>query len=147
MSLVSKWDCRFMGLAEHLSTWSKDPSTKVGAVISKGNRILSVGYNGFPAGIDDSEERLLNRDWKYKATVHAEINALLAARCDVAGASIYLFPFMPCSTCCAALINAGIAHIFSRENSNPRWAESFTMSKALLEESGISLTLFPEGSR
>ncbi len=70
----SKWDKRFMKLAREISTWSKDPSSQIGAVIiNDERRILATGYNGFPKGIRDTEERLNDREQKYPMIVHAEM--------------------------------------------------------------------------
>ena len=64
------WDTRFLDLAEHISKWSKDPSTKVGAVIVDSyRRIVSTGYNGFPQGVMDSYDRLTDRDTKYEIII------------------------------------------------------------------------------
>ena len=79
-----KWDTRFLGLAAHISAWSKDPSSQVGAVISDGNRIVSLGYNGFAAGVEDRRERLDDRDCKLNLTIHAEENAMIFAKRDSA---------------------------------------------------------------
>ena len=65
VKMGSKWDLRFLELANHISSWSKDPSTKVGCIIVGADReIRSTGFNGFPRGIDDSEERLTDREEK-----------------------------------------------------------------------------------
>ena len=65
--MSDKWDLRFIELAHHISSWSKDPSTKVGCVVVGADReIRSTGFNGFPRGIDDSLERLQNREEKYR---------------------------------------------------------------------------------
>src|SRR3989344_2191240 len=83
---TEKWDRRFLALAEHVAQWSKDPSTKTGAVIvDPNNRVVSLGYNGFPRGVNDLPERLSNRELKYKIIVHCERNALLFARESVRG--------------------------------------------------------------
>ena len=73
---MDKWDKRFLDLAKHISTWSKDPSTKVGSVIVYNRRILSTGYNGFPAGVYDDPKVYANREEKNKIVIHAEENAL-----------------------------------------------------------------------
>ena len=91
-----KWDQRFLELAKLVSTWSKDPSTKVGAVIAHDRKIISVGYNGFPEGVLDTAERYYDRETKYKYMVHAERNALLFANTSVKGMTLYTYPFMPC---------------------------------------------------
>ena len=72
---MNKWDDRFLKLATVIGNWSKDPSTKVGAVIvNDDNKIISTGYNGFPRGIRD-DDRLDNRAQKYDLIVHAEANS------------------------------------------------------------------------
>ncbi|WLB77042.1 deoxycytidylate deaminase [Bradyrhizobium elkanii] len=76
-----RWDRYFLKVAQAVSTASKDPSTKVGAVIVRPDRTMaSFGYNGFPRGIADTDERLNNREVKYDLVVHGEINAILTAR-------------------------------------------------------------------
>ena len=73
-NISKKWDLRFIELAEFIAQWSKDPSTKTGAVITRGVRVVSLRYNGFPQRIADSDERLNNRDLKYKIIIHCERN-------------------------------------------------------------------------
>src|ERR1700692_2564953 len=100
MTRQEKWDKRFLELAQFISKWSKDPSTCVGAVIvDKDLRIVSVGFNGLPKGVEDTEERLNNRDIKIKIVVHAERNAILFARTSLVGCTLYTFPFSSCSVC------------------------------------------------
>ena len=75
-----KWDRQYMDLAKCIAEWSKDPSTKIGAVaIGDKGQVLSQGYNGFPRGIEDSPERLHIREEKYKYIVHAEMNCIFNA--------------------------------------------------------------------
>jgi len=96
------WDVFYLGLAEFMSTASKDPSTKVGAVVvDKYNAAIGLGYNGFAPGVADTEERLNNRELKYKLVVHGEINAMNFAQRDLHGCTLYTWPFMPCSVCAA----------------------------------------------
>src|SRR4030067_2638115 len=104
----NKWDLRFINLAYHISNWSKDPSTKCGAVITHGNRIVSLGFNGFPAGVLDHDDRLLDRELKYKMVLHAEVNALLFAGTDLSDCTLYVVPMAPCSRCAAQIIQSGI---------------------------------------
>lgn len=111
----SKWDTRFMKLAREISTWSKDPSSKIGAVIvNDDRRILATGYNGFPKGIEDTEERLNDREQKYPRIVHAEMNALMAALhsgVSVKDATIYVYGLPVCPECTKSIISAGIKRI------------------------------------
>ena len=77
---MSKWDQRFLELAKQISTWSKDPSTQVGCVVVGPDReIRSTGFNGLPRGIEDTSERLNNREIKYPMICHAEENAIMHA--------------------------------------------------------------------
>ena len=102
VKMVSKWDVRFLELANHISSWSKDPSTKVGCVVVGADReIRSTGFNGFPRGIEDSEDRLADREEKYPLICHAEENAIMhAARVGVSlkDCTAYV-TWPPCAMC------------------------------------------------
>lgn len=139
------WDQRFLDLAKHISTWSKDPSTQVGAVAVRERRILATGYNGFPRGVADLPGRLNDRNEKLLRTVHAEANIIAqAARSGVSlnKATIYVWPFLPCSSCCTSLIQAGIERVVVPDMPIPdRWAVSFKMSQQMFEETDVELTL------
>lgn len=137
-----KWHKRFLDLAKHISTWSKDPSTQVGAVIvDDSKRIISTGYNGFAIGVNDNIERLENRDIKYEMIVHGEINAIIFARQNLANAILYTYPFMPCSRCASIVIQSGIKTVIAPLNNNVRWKDSFEITKTLFSESNIELIL------
>ncbi len=139
---LSNWDHRMLGLARYIALkWSKDPSTKVGAVITdKYNRIVSLGINGFPRGVADTPERLNNREVKYKKTVHAEANAILFAKKDLTGCNLYTWPMGPCSTICAPQIaQTGISRVIFQESDNPRWKEDIDISKETFTEVGIDV--------
>lgn len=132
-----KWDLRFIELAKLVGSWSKDPSTQVGAVIvDDNNRIVSVGYNGFPKGIMDNE-RLQDRDTKYKIVVHGEINAILFANKSVAGCTLYTIPFEPCPRCAGLIIQSGIKRVVAPKNTNARWEEDFKISRELFSEAKV----------
>jgi len=135
---TKKWDNRFLVLAKLIGSWSKDPSTKVGAVIVDGKkRIVSVGYNGFPRGVEDSEKRLCNRQEKYDIIVHAEVNAIAFANKSVEGCTLYIDPFEPCSRCAGIIIQNGIKRVVSYKNKNDRWEKDFSISRKLLTEAGL----------
>ena len=135
-----KWDKRFLELAKLVGSWSKDPSTQVGAVIvDDKRRIISVGYNGFPRGVEDSEKRLVDREQKYAIIVHAEMNALAFARGSVEGCTLYTWPFQPCSRCAGFIIQSGIKRVVTIEHSSERWNTNFNLSKELFSESGVKL--------
>lgn len=138
-----KWDLRFLDLAKFVSNWSKDPSTRVGAVIVDGDkRVISMGYNGFPVGIDDDHYRLHNRETKYKIILHAESNALLFANTNLVGTTLYTYPFMPCPRCAGLIIQAGIGRVVSYNTMPERWCDDFKLSKELFQEAHISIKLY-----
>ena len=136
----TKWDERFLDLAKLCGSWSKDPSTQVGAVIVDGNnRIVSIGFNGFPQGVEDSEERLVDREIKYDIIVHAEANALMFASKSVEGCTLYTWPFQPCSRCAGLIIQSGITRVVSVVHEGERWKKNFSISRNLFEEAGVEL--------
>ena len=140
---MDKWDKRFIDLAEHISTWSKDPSTKVGAVIvDDDRRIVSVGYNGFPAGVDDHTDRYDDREIKYEMIIHGEINAILFANKDLKGCTLYTWPFQPCSRCASIVVQKGISRVVTLVNKDPRWKKSFDLSAKIFKEADTELVLF-----
>jgi dCMP deaminase len=97
MDNVKDWDNYFFDVMSVVSTRSKDPSTKVGCVISdSSNRIISVGYNGFPSGMKETAE-LWSKPAKYDYVVHAEVNAILNIRSDIKDDLVLYVPFYPCS--------------------------------------------------
>ena len=142
--MSAKWDIRFLKLATHISEWSKDPSTKVGCVVVGPDReIRSTGFNGFPRGIQDSDDRLTNRDLKYPLICHAEENAIMhAARIGLAlkGCTAYV-TWPPCTRCARSLIQAGVSEIVipSGLEIPDRWRDDFEMSMGLLREAGVRI--------
>lgn len=136
-----KWHKRFLEIAEFISTWSKDPSSKIGAVIAdKDNRIVSTGYNGFPRGVKDTIERYANRDIKYKIILHAEENAISYAKVDLTDCTLYISGLPPCAHCASLIIQSGIKIVVVRKQEVPeRWIESMELSKQILKEAGVKL--------
>lgn len=138
------WDDRFMNLAKHVAEWSKDRSTKVGCVVIGPDReVRSMGYNGFPRGINDEIERRHARPDKYTWTEHAERNAIYnAARVGIPlkGCTMYL-PWFPCVDCARAIVQAGLKELVAIEPdmSHPQWGEQFASALILLQESDIEL--------
>lgn len=139
------WDLRFLNLAQQIANWSKDPSTKVGAIAVRDRRILATGYNGFPRGVADLPGRLLNREEKLLRVVHAEANIIAqAARNGISleDATIYVWPFLPCSNCCTLLIQSGISRVVAPHIPIPdRWAHNFNLSKSMFTEADVELVL------
>ena len=132
-----------LGMAEHVSKLSKDPSTKVGAVIfDDKRRIVSAGYNGFARGVKDTTLRLKDRDLKYKLTLHAEKNAILFATAPLDGCTIVV-THPCCAQCTAQVIQSGIKHVMWKKPTNDfllRWKDDMKLSYVQLEEAGVTMT-------
>ena len=143
MSSNEKWDRRFLELASHIGEWSKDPSTKVGAVIvDNDRRIVSTGYNGFPKNVVDDEQKLNNRDVKYEMIIHGEINAILFAQRSLKHCTLYTTPFMPCSRCASIIVQSGINRVVAPNNFPERWAKQFDTSIQIFKESNITVDFY-----
>ena len=145
---LSKWDRRFLRIAEEVRQWSKDPGTKVGCVLVKDRRILSTGYNGFPPSISDDLSRYSDREFKLRITIHAEKNAILNAAKNgtkVEDSTLYV-TFPPCSQCASAVIQAGISHVVCP---NPafapeRWMDNFIAASNLFCEAGVKVLYYSD---
>lgn len=137
------WDEYFLSIARVTASKSKDPSTKVGAVIVRPDRtIVSVGYNGFPRGVADTPERLNDRNIKYSLVVHAEMNAILSARESLNNYTLYTVPFMPCDRCFTHVIQTGIRKVVfppATPEQLERWGKAFETVRALAREANIEL--------
>ena len=136
-----KWDRRFLDMATLAASWSRDPSTKVGTVIADTqNRIVSLGFNGFPAGCSDDVSLYKNRERKYMRVVHAELNAILMAGSSAKECTLYC-TLPPCAQCAAAAIQAGIVRVvFIRNDEREgRWGANWKEAKAMLIEADISV--------
>lgn len=140
------WDHRFLDLAALIASWSKDPSTKCGAVIVRPDRtVASVGFNGFPMGCDDDAEFYADRELKLARVVHAELNAILLAREDVRGYTMYTHPpgWGPsCDRCTAHIIQAGIVRVVHRRDDTlfaSRWKEPADRGLTMYAEAGVEV--------
>jgi len=141
----NKWDSRFLDMAKLVSTWSKDPSTKVGAVITnEKNRIISVGFNGYARGVQD--QGLENREEKYAKVLHGELNAILFAKQDLCGCTLYVYPLLPCSVCMSIIIQVGIkkvvALIHDTNNNVERWQNSNKIALNLAEQAKVKVMTY-----
>lgn len=151
MTIINRpigWDKKFLDQAKLNASWSKDPSTGVGSVIvGPDNHPASQGFNGFPAKIPDNPEWLNDRDMKYKVTIHAELNAILSAKVDLSGHTIYVYPFMPCSSCALAIIQKNITRVVTikpSEDKLARWKESFEFAQMLFDKAGVEVVVYDE---
>lgn len=147
---LSKWDLRFIQVAKQVAEWSKDPGTKVGAVLVSDRRIIATGYNGFPQNISDSFERYADREVKLAYTVHAEVNAILnaAKNGSPTDCSTLYVTFPPCVACSTAVIQAGISRVVRPDLSTApeRWVNSFRKGQDLLEEAGVLVQPCPSSN-
>lgn len=139
--MAGKWDTRFMDIAQLVAGWSKDESTKVGAVMVDGRQIVSLGFNGPAARTDDAVVEG-NRPEKLRRTIHAELNAMLNANRSVAGCTIYVTRH-PCAQCAAALIQAGVEVVMYPAGQDEafigRWADDIQSARDQFAEAGVSV--------
>lgn len=141
--MTTNWDARYIELAKQVSTWSRDPSRKIGAVAvgSKG-QILSQGYNGFPRGILDLSERYHDREIKYKYVVHAEMNVIYNATfsgISLDGASLFVYGLPVCNECAKGIIQVGIKRvvIYTDQEVPTIWKDSFAFTIEMFKEVNI----------
>ncbi len=145
------WDEYFMGIAELSAQRSKDPSTQVGAcIVSRDNKILSVGYNGMPRCCDDDlfpwDREGGNLETKYFYVCHAELNAILNFRGgSLEGSRVYVTLF-PCNECAKAIIQSGISEIIYKSNKY-EGTDSVTASTRMFEAAGVKLTPYTAGGK
>lgn len=138
---TNKWDKRYMEMAMLVATWSKDPSSKIGAVaVNEKGQILTTGYNGFPRGIAD-DDRLNDRPVKYKYIVHAEQNAIYNATYNgvsLHGSTMYVAGLPCCSDCAKGIIQVGVRRVvMNGDPLNGRWAESTRLTLDMFKEANV----------
>jgi dCMP deaminase len=144
--MCDKWHKRYLHLAKNIASWSRDPSRKIGAVaIGSKGQVLAQGFNGFPRGIRDTEERYNDRETKYKYVVHAEMNCIYNATysgVSLDGSSLYVHGLPVCSECAKGIIQTGIKEVFwSADEEIPvRWCDAYKITKNMLLEAGINIT-------
>ena len=144
-TLSNKWIKRYLELADHVASWSKDPSRKIGAVaIGSQGQVLAQGYNGFPRGISDTPGRYNNRDTKYKYVVHAEMNCIYNAAdngVSLRGSDLYVTGLPTCSECAKGVIQVGIKRVFMRADVPEAWIDSWNLTQTLFKEAGVKYEL------
>ena len=140
---MTNWIKRYLELATHVATWSKDPSCQVGAVIvTADNKPVSFGFNGFPRGFDDDPSRYENKEYKLRHVIHAELNAILNAERSVAGCTIYV-THPPCQQCAGAIVQAGIISVHAY-HPGPRFFMKWNVpdTKQIFEETNTHFKLY-----
>ena len=137
---------KFIPMAQQAAALSKDPSTKVGAlVIDRRGAIRATGYNGFPRGVDDDPRRYADRPTKLKLIAHAEANAIANAAAvgtPLDGCSLVVTKF-PCHECAKLVINAGIAHVLAPKPVGS-WVDSNNTATFMLVEAGVTIDTYGE---
>lgn len=136
----ANWDVRFFKLARTIADWSKDRDARVGAVIVKDNRVISTGFNGFPHGVTDKYYD--NKPDKLMRTIHAEANAILFAKTDLTGHTLYC-THHPCAQCAAFIIQTGISRVVCPNSENTdiseRWHYEFEVAEEMFGQAGVKL--------
>lgn len=148
----AKWDRRYIGLAFNVATWSKDPSTKVGAVLVRpNNSVASTGFNGFPPGHDDSPHLYADRAYKYANVIHAERNALRFLAGETAAGFTLYTSFPVCPDCMERAGKAGVVRVvyptpqYVRGRDKPGiedWTARAQEAKRVAERFGITVVEF-----
>lgn len=137
------WPKRFMALAEHIAQWSKDPSTKVGAVIVNDldRKVVALGYNGFPRGVEDTPERYADREEKYSRVVHAELNAILNSTVPLDDPHTLYSTLPPCCECAKAIIQSGIGMVVvpGEIKLTDLWESKWQVAKEMFSEAGVAV--------
>jgi len=143
-----KWNIRWFQLVDLVASWSKDPSTQVGAVIiPDGSDCPIIGWNGFPRGVKDLPERYADRDTKYMMVSHAEANSIVnAARngVNLKGSTIYI-SHPPCNECAKLIVQSGIKKVIHRPLSpslKSRWKNILKYSDLILSEGGVITEIY-----
>jgi len=135
------WNEYFIEMAEFVSCKSKDPSTKVGAVIVRPDHtVAATGYNGFPRGMSDAKELYANREIKLQRSIHAEMNAIITAREPLMGYTLYVWPFHTCSMCSLNIIQTGIIRVVYPplpDRLFDRWSEDFVLAAEFYDEANV----------
>ncbi len=138
------WDMRLMNLALHVSGWSKDPRTGVGAIIANGKRDIDIGYNGFPEGIADLKDRLNDYDLKHKLIIHAEKNAMDNSTKNLVGRTLYV-TYPPCVLCTVSIISRKLGRVVTLLSSPEKMEKhhvDIELSKELFIEAKIRFDIF-----
>lgn len=141
-----KWALRFLGLCDHIASWSEDRDFQVGCVIvGPGHEIRATGYNGLPRGVSDKDDARFDRasGEKFYWVEHAERNAIYNAMrygVQLAGCTLYVNRF-PCADCGRAIIQSGILRIVSPPipQNDGALDHSFQVSAQMLREAGVAM--------
>lgn len=141
---MNHWNKKYSDLAKLIASWSKDPSSQIGCVaIGKHGQVISQGYNGFPRGIDDNEERLYNRPLKYKYIVHAEMNCIYNASLSgisLESSTMYIYGLPVCNECAKGIIQSGVSEVrayYPKTKDVSRWKDSMELTVSMFREANL----------
>lgn len=144
----SKWDIRMLQVAALVASWSKDPSTKCGCVITDQlHRIVTTGYNGLAQGVPDDENVWTTREEKYEHVIHAEENAIIFAGRTLRNCSVYTWPFPPCSRCASKIIQSGALRVVAPMQTGDlaeRYCDSLKRAEWMFRNSGLQYVWLSE---
>lgn len=145
-----KWDLRGLERAAVNATYSKDPSTKVGAVLMRPDKTFAGdGFNGFPAGLSDDPALYLDREYKNATVIHAEENAILNSRDQsMHGYTLYVSGLPPCCHCASMIIQKGITRVVALNRMVPkRWVRNMTWACSNMLQAGLEVSLYDDHLR
>lgn len=141
---LSKWDARFLALAEHVAAWSKGPRKRIGCAIVRPDRsIASLGYNGPPRGFDDEAFLAMSREDQHKVVIHAEDNAFRQmAEAErngrKTGYTLYVSPLLPCAECARLIVGYGVTRVVAYcGHISDDWRASAEDAERMLIDSGV----------
>lgn len=144
-----KWSQRFLRLALSISEWSKDPKTRVGAVLVNTEKtVVATGFNGLPRRIEDDPNILSDRDLKNRLTIHAEMNAILNCRVPLDGLTMFVTNH-PCHECAKMIVAAGIVAVHALNPTGEfeeKWKDSILQARDTLALGSVPLTLVSKDS-
>jgi dCMP deaminase len=145
-----KWDKRWLEVAKVVSSWSKDPSSKCGAIAVMDNRIIAQGYNGFPRGFRETDDLLNDREKKYERVVHSETNMIYNAVYNgqtLKGATVYNYGLPTCHECAKSLIQSGVTRVVSaydpESETYRRWGDRCKLAAEFFAEGGVVYEMVP----
>ena len=138
---MNNWDNRWLEIAQLISTWSKDPSTKIAAIAVKDKRLIATGYNGFPRNIKDLNDRWSNKEEKYKYVVHAEMNCIYNANYhnqSLKGSTMYVVGLPVCHECAKGIVQVGVTRVVTHYDKLPlKWSKSNSITEKIFKEAGV----------
>lgn len=146
--MLDKWDKRFLRIAKEVSSWSRDPSHRVGAVAVSDRRILATGFNGFPREVIDHDWRWRSQELKNRYVVHAEMNCIFNAAMSGQSldcATLYVYGLPVCNECAKGIIQSGVIKVIGCADLSDgipiRWMESYKKTVAMFDEVGVEFKL------